>query len=140
MRSFLLIAIASLFTAIGSPIKADGEPGTVGYLRDSCLIAMRLASSGEAEANYIKAFQMGYCLGVMSTERRVRGMACAFTDDESDTINLISRDLLGVTDNQMMQSFLNWNQKHPQYWDDSLLEIHTVLGQYSEWPCNSEKK
>ena len=140
MRSFALMAMASLFIASGSPLKADGVPGTVGYLRDSCLLAMRLASSGEADADYIKTFQIGYCHGVMNAERRVRAMACYFTDDESDTINLIGRDLLGVTDEQMIQSFLNWSQKYPQFWNDSLSEIHSLLGQFSEWPCNSEKK
>jgi hypothetical protein len=132
MRKSLVVIVLGIVLFINNPIKANEEIGSIGFLRDACLLAQNAILQAEG-ATGPEALKIGYCFGVMAAERRLRSTICDTTTATSTT-RLAGRKLWDVSTKQMIQSFLNWSQ-NPQNWDDNFSE-HTLLsGVFMEWSC-----
>ena len=135
---FVTALVASIFTTIGH-LKADDQLNTVGWLRDACLISQRFAKQEFVDGDTTelhRIFKAGFCMGVINAEKRLRGMACSAASGKDDVIAWgIGRDLMKVSDNQLIQSFLNWSGENPQYWNDSLWEHTYFSAMFQEWQC-----
>ena len=134
MRKILLVAIIGFVFISENPVKANEKIGTVGWLRDNCLLAQNELLQADGISDPDKAFKVGYCMGVMVAEKRLRSTICDTTTATSTT-RLAGRKLWDVSTKQMIQSFLNWSQKNPQIWNDNVSEHALLSGVFMEWSC-----
>lgn len=120
---FRIIAVTLLATFSMQPAMA--EPfnfSTIGDLRTACKEFLNKDS--------LKFFDSGACYGWIQSQVAWRHFACSSIRNDfpdSDITALQARDFRGHSVEALAQAFVNWADKYPEHWIESIYGFHSTL-------------
>ncbi|MFO1075870.1 MAG: hypothetical protein U1E17_24830 [Geminicoccaceae bacterium] len=101
---------------------------TVGYLRDSCVIAEMFMNEEKDKADMDMIFKSAFCLGYIEGMGVVLQFNCL-----DDQYRGRIKSTAGTSNAQRVRAFLNWANAHPEHWNDK--KFVSMAGLIEGLPC-----
>ena len=129
----LVLTLAFFLTSPAFAQKVDFM--TIGGMRTAC----KAQATSNPNASFVDYMTKGVCIGWVKSEINWRGAACTFKQEGFDVgafAGKAARSTTGHTVEAMMQAFLNWADKNPHLWSETLMFVSVNADFWSEFPCD----